>query len=244
MAENISYITFNCLNPDCRKPIRIKVPEKSGIYSIGCPHCGIEKKVKLKGLDAVTPPSDAGETTAEDNHTATEDIGDDFYVNTSYTIVCPHCRSARLTLSQDKPGPASVTCPECKGKITYTVRKPTEVIVKSELIQCYRGRLTLLRKGWLNKKYPLVDGVNTVGRYDEAKNSDIAIKGDPSMSRQSVEIHVDHHDKGYSFRLLVLQSANPVLHNSRPLAVGDSISLNFGDIIILGKTKFRFDKDT
>lgn len=63
------------------------------------------------------------------------------------------------------------------------------------------------------------------------------------MSRQSVEIDVDHHDKGYSFKLTVKNSTNPVLHNNKPLATGDSISLNFGDSIILGKTKFRFDKD-
>jgi hypothetical protein len=89
----------------------------------------------------------------------------------------------------------------------------------------------------------LSDGKNVVGRYDESKNSDIAIKNDSAMSRRSIEIDVMHSDKGYAFKLTVLSATNPVLHNNNPLMPGESISLNFGDSIILGKTKFRFDKD-
>ena len=45
------------------------------------------------------------------------------------------------------------------------------------------------------------------------------------------------------FQLNVLRASNPVLINHMPVGPGESISLNFGDSIILGKTQFRFEKD-
>lgn len=320
MAQSPSHMAFTCLNPECQKKIRINIPAKSGVYSIRCPHCGIVKNMKLKGLDVLGKPEEGinrpdnshkspillnqdffvnvpykvicpncnkteipvrpektgkgaikcphckgtmvlniKDHNAANSSPANEasnpngsngnaskppiDLGDDFYINQSYSVVCPHCKEENLTISQDNPGQGAVVCSKCKGRVLFTTRKPTETIVKSELIQRFRGKLILLRRGWLNKDYQLKDGKNVVGRFDESMVSDIAIKGDSSMSRQSVEIEVDHHDKGYSFKLTVINSTNPVLHNNKPLAVGDSISLNFGDSIILGKTKFRFDKD-
>lgn len=320
MAQIPSHMAFTCLNPECQKKIRINIPTKSGVYSITCPHCGIVKNIKLKGLDVISQPKDVPcitdnsqkpqilinqdffvgtsykvicphcnkveipirseksgkgvikcpnckgtsvlkikeietfhSSSSSDTSTSNEgannaakqpfDLGDDFYINQSYTVTCPHCKEGSLTISQETSGQGIAVCSKCQGRVSFTARKPTETIIKSELIQRFKGKLILLRRGWLNKDYPLKDGKNIVGRYDESKVSDIAIKGDSSMSRQSVEIEVDHHDKGYSFKLTVKNSTNPVLHNNKPLAIGDSISLNFGDSIILGKTKFRFDKD-
>ena len=60
---------------------------------------------------------------------------------------------------------------------------------------------------------------------------------------KSVEIEVKRTDRGYSFKLNVLKATNPVLHNNNPLLEGESVSLNFGDGIIMGQTRFRFDKD-
>lgn len=320
MAQTPSHMAFTCLNPECRKKIRINIPAKSGVYSITCPHCGIVKNIKLRGHDVLgqsqyvpnatdnsqkhpilinqdffvntsykvicphcnkveipirsekagkgvikcphckgtsvliikeietSHSSSSGDTSNSrdvNNNVSKQpiDLGDEFYINQSYTVTCPHCKGGSLTISQESPGQGIALCPKCQGRVSFTARKPTEVIIKSELIQRFRGKLILLRRGWLNKDYQLKDGKNIVGRYDETKVSDIAIKGDSSMSRQSVEIEVDHHDKGYSFKLTVKNSTNPVLHNNKPLATGDSISLNFGDSIVLGKTKFRFDKD-
>ncbi len=319
MTQTPSHMAFICLNPDCRNKIRIKVPAKSGIYSITCPHCGIIKKMKLKGLDELdapeqgvnptdnsakspitlsqdffigvsykvlcphcnatqisirsdkpgqgvikcphckgktllrinekakaTPESINDDSKVNGSPNATQlqmDLGDDFYTNQSYVVPCPHCNEEKLIILQKDPGTGVITCPKCKGRVQFTARKPTETIIKSELIQRFRGKLILLKRGWMNKDYHLKDGKNLVGRYDELNASDIAIKGDSSMSRQSVEIEVEHYDKGYSFKLTVKNSTNPVLHNNKQLAVGDSISLNFGDSIIMGRTKFRFDKD-
>ncbi len=301
MAQSPSHMAFNCLNPECQKKIRINIPANSGVYSIKCPHCGIVKNMKLKGLDILGKPTETANP--PDNSSKSPilinqdffvnvpykvmcphcnkaeipirsektckgaikcphckgtivveikeknaskppiDLGDDFYINQSYSVICPHCKEENLSISQDTPGQGVIVCSKCKGRVLFTSRKPTEQIVKSELIQRFRGKLILLRRGWLNKDYHLKDGNNIVGRHDESMVSDIAIKGDSSMSRQSVEIEVDHHDKGYSFKLTVKNAANPVLHNNKQLAIGDSISLNFGDTIILGKTKLRFDKD-
>ena len=320
MAQVPSHLAFSCLNPECQKKIRINIPEKSGVYSITCPHCGITKNIKLKGLDVLgnaQPEENApdnsqnaplifnqdffvgtsykvvcphcnkveipirsdkagkgvikcpyckGTTILKIKEIETKasastskpvnsnersdnaaippiDLGDDFYINQSYTVTCPHCKEKDLTISQETAGQGIAVCPKCKGRVQFTARKPTETIIKSELIQRFRGKLILLRRGWLNKDYQLKDGKNIIGRFDESMVSDIAIKGDGSMSRQSIEIFVEHHDKGYSFKLTVKNSKNPVLHNNKALAVGDSISLNFGDSIILGRTKFRFDKD-
>ena len=47
----------------------------------------------------------------------------------------------------------------------------------------------------------------------------------------------------HTVKLTVLKATNPVLHNETRLYDGESVSLNFGDVIVMGRTKFRFDKD-
>lgn len=137
-------------------------------------------------------------------------------------------------------------CPNCKGRTIYQARGKTVLFTKNDY-QPFRGKLILLRRTWFNKEFHLNPGSNVVGRYDSdaAGNSDIAISDDPSMSRRSIDIHVTHNDiSGYTFQLHVLRATNPVLVNHEPLIVGTKgFALNFGDSIILGKTKFRFDKD-
>lgn len=252
MAEN-TILAFRCLNPECAQLIKLKRPARSGVYSIKCPHCQAEKKLRLKGMDAFgeeAPASAAqqGSPSARpavpDNSTkAVKDLNEDFMVGVAYTFKCPHCESQEIGIKTDKAGRRTIACPRCKGKISFDVRAKTMHIVLSEQLQIYKGKLTLLRKGWLNKDFHLSEGKNIVGRYDESAMSDIAIKNDPAMSRRSVEIEVARTEKGYSFKFTVLKATNPVLHNGTPMASGDSVSLNFGDTIVMGKTRFRFDKD-
>ena len=121
------------------------------------------------------------------------------------------------------------------------VRKPTVVLDKTGVLT--RGKLVLLRRGWLNKDYPLSPGSCVIGRYDEDEVSDIAIKNDSTVSRRSVKIEVNYTSSGNTFKLTVLKSTNPVLLNGNALAKGEAVSLNFGDIITMGKTRFRFDRD-
>ena len=52
MADN-TILAFNCLNPNCKKPIKLRRPQKTGIYGVKCPHCGYQAKIKLPGEDKI-----------------------------------------------------------------------------------------------------------------------------------------------------------------------------------------------
>ncbi len=264
MAE-VTYMAFRCLNPDCGKEVKLRRPARTGVYKVTCPHCGIVKQLRLTGSDtmqqpaapaaslqpaaAVSSPQPVGTAPSpqpaipDNSRQAIVELKDDFIVGVTYTIMCPHCGKQEIGFAADKAGVHGIACPRCKGRIGLSVRNKTEVIVVTQPLQMFKGKLILLRRGWLNKDYPLPEGKTVVGRRDEAVMSDIAIENDSSMSRRSVEIEVVQTDRGYTFKLSVLKAANPVLHNNRALRVGDSVSLNFGDSIVMGKTKFRFDKD-
>ena len=246
MAEK-EFLVFKCLNPDCMKPVKLKRPEKSGAYKITCPHCGVTKPLKLKGLDEMAPEGkgpEAPKPSVPDNSgKAPIEIPDDFLVGEECVFLCPHCKAQEIGFTTEKPGLRSLACPKCRGPVKFEVRKKTERIVITEQIQTFRGKLLLLRRGWINKEYKLPEGHHIVGRYDEDQPSDISVKNDDSVSRRSVSIDVALTGKGYTFKLTVLKATNPVLHNNTPLLPGESVSLNFGDSIQLGKTKFRFEKD-
>lgn len=167
----------------------------------------------------------------------------DYRTGVKYTETCPHCHAIKLVFNTDKPGRRVVECPRCRGKVSLDIRKPTEVVSITGQVQLYRGKLILLRKGWLNKTFHLAEGVTVIGRYDEAEMSDISIKNDGSISRRSIEIKTEKAAKGYTFKLKVIKATNPVLHNGHPLLAGESVSLNFGDTLTLGKTRLRFEKD-
>lgn len=245
MADN-TILIFKCLNPDCGKMIKLKRPQKSGIYSVTCPHCKTQKKLNLKGLDAF--PTESGdkatETNLDNSSKPAIPLKEDFICDELYKFMCPHCGKQELGLKTSKPGHKEFACPLCKGKITAEVRQKTHVVdVDGDSIQLTKGKLTLLRKGWLNKDYPLGLGTHIIGRYDPSEMSDISIKNDSSMSRRSIKIEVVQTPKGFAFKLTVLRAKNPVLHNNAPLECGETVSLNFGDSLVLGRTKFRFDKD-
>lgn len=263
MADALTLI-FKCLNPECGQMIKLARPAKSGVYAVTCPHCGLKKNLKIKGQDVMGAAADgassdaassaAGDTGAQSNaeqgaQTPPTDnsgnepvnLGEDFMVNTEYTVACPHCNKNITLGKSDKEGTKKFRCPRCQGPLTMFVRKPTIVVEHTGVLT--RGKLVLLRRGWLNKDYPLSAGVHVIGRYDETEVSDIAIKNDNTVSRRSVKIEVTHTAKGNAFKLTVLKSTNPVLHNGSQLAKGESVSLNFGDTITMGKTRFRFDRD-
>lgn len=250
MADN-SILIFKCLNPECGKMVKLRRPQKSGIYPITCPHCKTQKKLNLKGLDAFlpddnTPKSDEKQNVSQidNSNKPIVNLKDDFICDEVYKFMCPHCGKQELGINSHKPGHKEFSCPLCKGKIAAEVRAKTRVIdIDGDSIQLTKGKLTLLRKGWLNKDYPLGLGSHTIGRFDSELMSDISIKNDSSMSRRSIKIDVVQSPKGFMFKLTVLKATNPVLHNNVALTTGETICLNFGDIIILGKTRFRFDKD-
>ncbi|MDO5395455.1 MAG: hypothetical protein Q4F07_05770 [Bacteroidales bacterium] len=256
MGDN-SILLFKCLNPQCGQIVKMRRPAKSGIYPVTCPHCGIKKNLKLKGLDTVQEQNPAAGVSQPGNTAAplmpppipdnsakpAIMMEDDFVCGESYKFVCPHCGKQEIGFNTNKPGLKEFPCPHCKGHIKVDVRAKTRKIDETSPLQLMKGRLVLLRKGWLNKNYSLSEGHNIVGRYDDEEASDIAIKGDNTMSRRSIDIKVEYTSRGYTFKLTVMKATNPVLHNDAELMKGESVSLNFGDSITVGKTKFRFEKE-
>lgn len=249
MADH-DILAFKCLNPECGKPIKLRRPAKSGIYPVTCPYCHVQKKLNIKGLDGFneTTVSDSCKNASDDqfvdnSNNEVIELKGDFIISSEYKFICPHCGKQELGFSSQKAGKKEFNCPACKGKISLVVREKTMVVDSVDTVAMLKGKLVLLRRGWLNKDFHLGEGSYTVGRYDESEMSDISIKNDSGISRRSIRINVSLTTKGYVFKLTVLKATNPVLHNDFPLSLGESVSLNFGDTITLGKTRFRFEKD-
>lgn len=158
-----------------------------------------------------------------------------------------------------------VECPKCKKQININFGNPHSIqrgpTVPSEVKEngslseeeirtrniAYgsggRGKLVQLRGIFLkNISHNLNLGENTIGRYDEAIPSQIMVKGDNTISRRSVSIQVRLQGENWVYSLRVLKSMNPVVVQGREITNGEEIYLNFGDIIQLGRTKFRFEK--
>lgn len=246
MADS-SISMFKCLNPECGQLIKLRRPAKSGVYPVTCPHCQTKKNLKIKGLDAFeggNPGSPSPNARPDNSERPTLALPREFIVGEECRFVCPHCGKQEIGFKTEKALKKELACPYCKGKIAVSVRAKTDILETDVQGGSFiKGKLVLLRRGWLNKNYPLSAGSHTIGRYDEAEMSDIAIKNDRGMSRRSVKIDVVQSPKGYMFKLTVLKATNPVVHNGVPLSIGESVLLNFGDSIVLGETKFRFDKD-
>lgn len=107
-----------------------------------------------------------------------------------------------------------------------------------------RDRIYLTHIMWFglrNQKYQLFEGTTTIGRYDEIDISDIMIRGDETMSRKSAAIIIEEEDGIYDYKLKVLNATNKVTVNNQRIKEGSETYLDFGDIIILGNSKFKFD---
>lgn len=80
-----------------------------------------------------------------------------------------------------------------------------------------------------------------LGRNDQGEPSDIMFD-DSTVSRRSAQLQVEKRDGAYFFKFTVLRAANPVFHNSKQLAEGESIYLRYNDTIQLGRTIINFKK--
>ena len=156
------------------------------------------------------------------------------------SIECPICNKASDYMPE-KQGLTKFKCSKCQGFFLAKVEPQVTTQVKRG--KPTQGRISIMRRWWFPKDFPFHNGVNTIGRADDEIVSDIAIENDDSISRRSIAIEVSMAELGgYLFKLTVLKSANAVLHNNVPLSEGDSVSLNYGDRIVLGRTKLKFDK--
>lgn len=61
------------------------------------------------------------------------------------------------------------------------------------------------------------------------------------MSRKSVAISIEEVDGIFDYKLKVLHATNKVKVNDKRIKEGAETFLDFGDIIMLGNSKFKFD---
>ena len=177
-------------------------------------------------------------------------------------IKCGKCGKMHM-LNPSSAGRKSISCVACGTSIVFTVDDPSAVshvkvatakapkepqvtvALRDRDKQHAMGAITFGGfMGIKRKAIRLRVGQNTIGRIDAEKPSSISFN-DSFMSRQSAMIDVmpaDDIRAGYRFLFRVLNAANPVYVNKQQYAVGDSVYLNYGDIIRLGRTTVRFVK--
>ena len=182
-------------------------------------------------------------------------------------IVCPEC-SFCLVEKTSKIGNYKWVCPHCNTIVGFVVVNPEQVEEQKEQPNqdasieepvgskeespkphtkkidnenlCNLGELAW--GGFFSRKhYPLRVGTIYIGRKDEGEPSDLQLE-DSYVSRRSALLEVLSSDKGFLFKLTVKHASNPVYVNSSEISVGNSIYLNYGDVLIFGKTKMTFKK--
>lgn len=177
-------------------------------------------------------------------------------------IKCGKCGKMHL-LNPSTAGRKTISCVSCQVPIIFTVDDPaaTSQVKVATAKAPNEPRMTVALRdgnkqqamgaitfggfmGIKRKAIRLRVGQNTIGRIDSEKPSSISFN-DSFMSRQSAMIDVmpaDDARAGYRFLFKVLSAANPVYVNKQQYAVGDSVYLNYGDTIRLGRTTVRFVK--
>lgn len=156
-----------------------------------------------------------------------------------YKMTCPQCQKAfRMSV-----GRVPDTHPEMSKPDSHVKDKPTEVIsVQTEYI-LGKARLVRIRSFFFrNVPYFLRQGTTMIGREDPQYPSNISISGDSAMSRQSVEIIVEQQGWGFTYRMRVVRSVNPVYKNAHLVSNGEERYLKYGDILKIGNTRFRLEK--
>lgn len=158
--------------------------------------------------------------------------------NTIIRFKCPHCGQPLAFKRPETGYGVSITCPKCQNHISVIIREKA-IRLPEQPSQMRMPQLVMTEGPQTNKQtFTLCRGSNIVGRKDDDVVQDIAISGDMTISRRSVEISVSMMTGGgFSFMLKVLNAKNPVYANSTPLHTGDSILLRPGDTIMLGSTK-------
>lgn len=252
--EQKDILIIQCQNAECGKKIKLRRPDKGGVIKIACPYCKKAMAIRLPDPIAKTgsekdapvndqPQQPSGQSRPDNSQAEPLSPEGEFKVGQRYEFKCPHCKKQPIGYTPQESGEKAFSCPYCKGRIIVDAKSKTRIMAPDESVCLIRGKLTKLRRGWFNTSYPLKNGTTTVGRTSSQVPSDIELDGDPTISRRSIEIDVTTTPEGNRFKLRVLHSTNPVLVNSERLNDGESIQLNFGDIILLGKTRLRFDKD-
>lgn len=167
----------------------------------------------------------------------------------NYKWVCPHCNTIvgfvvvnleQVEEQKEQPNQdASIEDPVGSKEEKEESPKPHTKKIDNENL-CNLGELAW--GGFFSRKhYPLRVGTIYIGRKDDGEPSDLQLE-DSYVSRRSALLEVLSSDKGFLFKLTVKHASNPVYVNSSEISVGNSIYLNYGDVLIFGKTKMTFKK--
>ena len=132
---------------------------------------------------------------------------------------------------EPKPEPVPAPAPEKKfdeSKIeSYDIPGPTNGVLSWGNI-------------FRRKKHVLKEGKTIIGRNDPDTHSDLEIN-DSRISRRSVCIEAKRKaEGGFSFKLTVLKSGNPVLVDNKQIGEGETVVLEKRNAITLGKTVMNF----
>lgn len=242
-------LKLKCPNPECGADIRGPHPEKAGVFKISCPKCKKQlqmavggdslEKVTLTEINITAPGINVGSKQVK-----AITLDDDFFINETYNVKCPHCSNATIELRSPKAGKAKKTCPACGNMVIMEFKSHTYIPQYTD-DGTPKLKVSYKVKGFLHTRkleFPLTDGVYVIGRKDPQVVCEIPVDSDPTMSRRSVEITAMRLPSGYNYRLRVMKATNPVMLNGAPLDIGAIVSLREGDRFVLGKTEFKVEK--
>ena len=157
--------------------------------------------------------------------------------NSIIKVICPCCQQRLAFKRPEKSNGVAITCPKCKKQLRIKIT-PTNNMAEMQM-----AHLVMIGGPQTTKlSYPLHKGSNIIGRSDIDTVQDIAITGDMTISRSSIELDViSQTGGGYSYMLKVLNAKNPVYVNNIPLRIGNSLALRIGDTLELGTTKLMLN---
>lgn len=207
----------------CGKELNIPAPQQPGIYTVTCPFCQGQMKVKYnpKPITFATPMQPT--PTANPMPTPMQSpMPNPMPANNA----AQHNPTRRFNMQGGMPGamPFSAPTPQPQPAANGV------------------ARLSMVRLGCDKEYFPLHVGENIIGRRDDSQPSDVAIDGDMTMSRRSVKIVVSFVNGGCQYQLTVLKAANPVQVNGTAVAMGQTVPLTMGASIYLGQTMLRLEK--
>ncbi len=198
--------------PKCRK-ISVMHPYEPGQQTVVCKNCNARILITVVGLPQSPAPSPQG---SEDPETVI-DFPKQPAVTDAETVI-------NVQPTNDDVGAETV--------ISNEPKRPPVTDSDGELT--WGGRFS-------RSTFRLRIGSTIVGRNDPKTKSDINID-DPEVSRRSVRIDAEQAGQAFVYRLTVLKSLNPVTVDGEDIAAGQTVSLHYGQTIVMGSTKITFRK--
>lgn len=251
MAHEIIQLKCN----HCGQVFSAYKPEDNLHNTVYCPNCNNKITILLNPVDIQAEGQaqfpHLGPAQPVPGKTNLYYIEEHAIAGKRYAMRCGGC--SRETVVAAQSGINKIKCKHCGAVTAFGAdspqngqkqpqekeKKPTEIIGGNgrmyEPAELIWGRL------FSNKHYPLKPGTHYIGRRNVAEPSDIQLD-DQFVSRRSVSIEVMPQGEGLTYKLVVLKATNPVLVNNVEILAGNSIYLNFGDTITMGKTRLTLRK--